>query len=172
MHYSGVTPHLEDNERLRRLGRNAGIATYGVIVSTLIALWSAQICLQVWWPTIRPANSEGSPPTCEAGTRFLVAAIEQSTSLASRQTTEADALRVFRQGLSEAWALRPSLAQACRGDKTGLHLLREVDRLRYSEEHAVRYRATDLTKRRRDVARLLSARAQSTESALHPKANP
>lgn len=172
VHYTGVRPQMEDSDKWRIAGRNAGIATFGLVVSAFIALWSAQICLQVWWPTFQPASKDSAPLTCEAGTLLLVDAIEQATLQASEQSDEAAALRVFRSGLSEAWNLRPYLNTACQGDKPSLQLLREVDHLRYSEEHAVRYRATDLTKRRRDVARLLSARAQSTESALHRKANP
>lgn len=173
MHYTAVTPNLKDTERRLKRGRNAGIATFGLIVATCVALWSAQICFQVWDPAVQPTNTKFADLGCVAGAKKLLQAIADARTHAASEETEAGALHIFRKSIAEVWLLRPNFTQACEGNADGLRLLQQVDRLRYSEEHAVRYRASDLARRRRDVARLLlPAPVNSLESALHQKANP
>ncbi len=48
--------------------------------------------------------------------------------------------------------MRPGLDERCTGDREATHALGDVDRLRYAEEHALRYEALDVAGLRRRVA--------------------
>ena len=107
---------------------------------------SVQICLQVWSPRSEPLRVG-----CTAGTLQLVEAIEAARVASADEAEEQAALAKFRGALSPAWTFRPALNGACAGDAAAVRRLHAVDRLRYAEEHAVRYGAVDLAKRRREV---------------------
>ena len=64
-------------------------------------------------------------------------------------------MAAFRRALEPEWHERASLSTACRGDKSGLRALKQIDQLRYAEEHAVRYEARNLSRHRREVERML-----------------
>jgi hypothetical protein len=138
-----------------------GIAVFGVLVAALTAVCSVQICLQVWNPTIVP-TSVG----CSAGTLELVDAIEAARVASADQAGEHAALARFRGALAAAWAHRPAIEHSCSGDPEAIRRLRAVDRLRYAEEHAVRYGAVDLAKRRQEVKRFTPLLRQSVDRAL------
>jgi hypothetical protein len=57
----------------------------------------------------------------------------------------------FREALLPEWAARGGLEVRCQGDPEATRALGEVDRLRYAEEHALRYEALDVAGRRRAV---------------------
>jgi hypothetical protein len=145
----------------RQLGRTAGIAVFGLIVAAFTAVCSIEICLQVWNPTILPTKAG-----CSAGTLDLVEAIEAARVASADQAEEHAALARFRGALAAAWAHRPALEHSCAGDPEAIRRLHAVDRLRYAEEHAVRYGAVDLAKRRQDVKRFTPLLQQSVNRAL------
>lgn len=158
-----MEPRASDakSERVRQLGRTLGLAFYGAVVAAFTAVWSIQICIQVWSPKVEP-----SPVGCAAGTLLLIEAIEKGRLIAADQPGEQAALAKFRSALDPAWAYRPALGQACASDPEALARLRAVDRLRYAEEHAVRYAAVDLAQRRHEVKRLVPTLRQSAERTL------
>lgn len=136
--------------RAERLGRTLGAAVFAAIVAAFTMVCSVQIMLQVWAPKIVPL-----PTDCAAGTLILADSITAARAAAGGRQDEQGALSAFREVLEPAWKLRPALGRECAGDAAAVERLRAVDRLRYAEEHAVRYGAVDLAERRREVSRLL-----------------
>ena len=153
--------------RIRQLGRTLGIAVFALLVAAFTAVCSVQICLQVWNPTVTAlVSSQGQPVGCSAGTLQLVDAIDAARAASADQAEEQAALAKFRGAISAAWNFRPALTRACASDKEAIRRLHAVDRLRYAEEHAVRYGAVDLAKRRQEVKRFIPLLRQSVDRAL------
>lgn len=155
---------LSEEDRLasvRQTGRTIGIAVFGTLMAAFTAVCSIQICLQVWSPRVVPLHVG-----CSAGTLQLVEAIEAARLASAGEAEEHAALAKFRGALSPAWTFRPALNVACAGDTAAVRRLHAVDRLRYAEEHAVRYGAVDLAKRRQEVQAFIPLLQHSTEQAL------
>jgi hypothetical protein len=75
------------------------------------------------------------------------------------EASERESLARFRAALEPEWNSRPNLTDLC-GTPNERRILREIDSLRYAEEHAVRYEATALArdrKRARDLERELES---------------
>jgi hypothetical protein len=139
-------------EIARRRGRRVAIALFGTVVSLLTAIWTLQIIRQVWFPSPVPETVE-----CREGLRSLVESVRRARAAAAAETGgERRALAGFRSELSDAWRLREAIGRACRSDAEATRALGEIDRLRFAEEHAVRYESVDLARRRRRVQNLES----------------
>jgi hypothetical protein len=162
-----MEPQASDAQRtrVRQLGRTIGIAIFGSLVVAFTVICSVQICLQVWAPKVQPTTIG-----CATGTLRLVEAIDSARLASADQAGEQAALTKFRGALLPAWAFRPALGRTCAGDAASLRRLHAVDRLRYAEEHAVRYGAVDLAKRRQEVKSFIpllqSSSRESTDRAL------
>jgi hypothetical protein len=137
-------------ERIRRRGRTLGVAIFSAIVASFTIVCTVQICLQVWAPEV-----VNQPVTCRPGIVALHDALEQARLAAAQQEGEQAALARFRALVAAPWKLEPAVARACASDREGSDALRELVRLRYAEEHAVRYEAPDLAARRRQVNELI-----------------
>ena len=125
------------------------LVVFGTIVSAITALWSLQIIRQVWF------DESAEAVECRPGLRALIDSVRRArTAAAEEGGGERQALARFRAEVEDAWRLRSSVGRACRSDRAALLALPEVDRLRYAEEHAVRYEAVDLAHRRRRVREL------------------
>jgi hypothetical protein len=134
-------------DRARRRGARVAIAIFGVIVSAITALWAGQIIQQVWFP--RPSASAA---LCRPGIQGLIDSVRRARAAADAETGgERAAVARFRKALEPEWDSREALSSACHGDPLAERALRDVDRLRYAEEHATRYEAVDLAARRRDI---------------------
>jgi hypothetical protein len=144
-----------------QLGRTLGIGFFSFIVAGFTIVCSVQICLQVWAPHVEPA-----PFDCSAGTLALVDAIDAARVAAADEPDEHAALTKFRGALAPTWKYRPALTHSCAQSSKALQHLRAVDRLRYAEEHAVRYAAVDLAERRHEVKRLITSLKQSSRQTL------
>jgi hypothetical protein len=136
--------------RIRRRGRTLGVVVFSLLVASFTAVWTVQICLQVWAPRVPEGTFE-----CRPGVTALFASLELAREAAAQQNGEQAALAAFRSGLARAWEAQPALLGSCRSDRVGAEALHEVTRLRYAEEHAVRYEAHDLAPRRRLVDTLI-----------------
>jgi hypothetical protein len=136
--------------RAARLGRRLGIALFAVLVSVPTAVWSLQIMKVVWSPSRGPA-----PESCQKGQLGLLHAVERArTAAAGRaESSERESLARFRDALRPEWGSRPNLGDLCR-TPADRKILREIDSLRYAEEHAVRYEATTLARDRRRAREL------------------
>jgi hypothetical protein len=131
----------------RRRGRRVGVVVFGLIVSGITANFSLQIIREVWFAEPAPAAIG-----CHDGMRSLVESVRRARQAAAAETGgERPALARFRAELESTWRLRGAIGHACGSDPAALRALAEIDRLRFAEEHAVRYEAVDLAQRRRRV---------------------
>jgi acyl-CoA synthetase (NDP forming) len=142
--------------RALRLGRRVGIALFAVFVSVPTIVWSLQIMNVVWSPSREP-----EPSSCKSGQIGLLRAVERGRAAAAglAESSERESLARFRSALAPEWDSRPNLDDLCRAPRER-KILREIDSLRYAEEHAVRYEATALArdrKRARDLERELES---------------
>ena len=142
--------------RAARLGRRLGIALFAALVSVPTAVWSLQIMKAVWSPSRGP-----EPASCRVGALGLIRAVERARAAAAglAESSERESLARFRAALEPEWLSRPNLDELCQGTHER-SALREIDSLRYAEEHAVRYEATALArdrKRARDLERELES---------------
>ena len=64
---------------------------------------------------------------------------------------EREAVARFRTALDPEWSLRSTIGDQCKDDHDSMRALGEVDRLRYGEEHALRYEALDIASLRKRV---------------------
>lgn len=139
-------------ERARRIGRRVGVIIFAAIMTTFTAVCAAQILRQVWAPHAAPTTLG-----CRDGLVALIRAVDRARLAAAENAgDEATALQRFRAALEPEWSMRPALDARCEGEKWAKHALVDVDQLRFAEEHAVRYEAGGLARRRRRVQALLS----------------
>jgi hypothetical protein len=132
----------------RRRGRTAGAATLFVLVTTFTGVCAVQIIEQAW----RPPPSEATLD-CRPGIASLITAVRRARAVAANATGgERESMQRFREALLPEWSVRGGLGTRCQGDPEATAALGEVDRLRYAEEHALRYEALDVAGRRRAVA--------------------
>jgi hypothetical protein len=125
---------------------------HAAIVTTFTVVCSVQIVLQVWAPASAPADV-----SCREGILQLIGAIRRARVSASKAPGgESEELSRFRNALEPEWSTRPGLSAACASDAEALSSLGDVDRLRYAEEHALRYEALDVAERRQRVSEIES----------------
>ena len=151
----------DGSARPAQLGRTLGIAVFAFIMAGFTIICSVQICLQVWAPRVEPA-----PFDCSAGTLALADAVDVARLAAADEPDEQAALAKFRGALAPTWKFRPALGRSCATSAEAREHLRAIDRLRYAEEHAVRYAAVDLAERRNEVKRLVKTLQSSTGHTL------
>lgn len=114
----------------------------------------------VWDPPSGPP-----PASCAAGMSGLLQALDRARAAARMSNAgERKNLAQFRAGLLPEWESRPALEPLCEAEPRLRHLLKEVDALRYAEEHAIRYEAGALAGQR--------WRARELERELEREAGP
>jgi hypothetical protein len=136
--------------RARRLGRRIGIGLFAALVAIPTLLWTYQIMLALFYPPpgLRPAS-------CHAGARGLLEGLNQARQAARGENAgERQSLARFRAALGPAWESRAELDSLCAQSQKDRDRLREIDALRYAEEHAVRYEATALAHQRQRAREL------------------
>jgi len=145
--------------RARRLGRRLGIGVFALLVAVPTLVWTRQIMLSLFYP--EPGTA---PPSCRAGLLGLLQGLERARMAARTESEgERQSLERFRAALGPAWEGRGSLDALCEREPKDGNRLREIDALRYAEEHAVRYEATALAHQRR------RARELEQELSLEPQ---
>jgi hypothetical protein len=151
--------------RARRLGRRLGIVGLAAFVSVPTAVFTYQIMKAVWDPPSGPA-----PASCAEGMSGLLLALDRARSAASRASAgEQKNLAEFRAALLPEWGSRPALDPLCGNGARERADLKEIDALRYAEEHAIRYEASALAGQRRRARELAEGLATGTAA---PKPNP
>jgi hypothetical protein len=131
----------------RRRGRTIGVAVGGGLLTLFTVVCSIEIIVQAWTPTKTPTDLD-----CPEGTKRLIAAVRRARAAASEaQGGEREAVARFREALEPEWSMRTAIGERCKPDEQATQALGEVDRLRYAEEHALRYEALDIASRRRRV---------------------
>jgi hypothetical protein len=142
---------------IRKRGRTIGNVAFAAIVTLFTVVCSIQILQQAWAIPAVPANAPVLE--CRAGLSALISAIHRARTAASKVSGEHAALATFRDALLPEWSTRPAFDERCAGDADALQSLGEIDRLRYAEEHALRYEALDVAGRR--------TRVRALETELH-----
>ena len=131
---------------LHRRGRTIAVALFATIVTAFTGICAAEIIVQAWAKPAAAATVE-----CRPGIESLISAIRRASGFAASAGIEQLALSQFRSALEPEWSQRRGLALRCQGDEEATRALGEVDRLRYAEEHALRYEALDVASRRSRV---------------------
>lgn len=144
-------------DRAHRLGRRLGIALYSAIMSAFILICGSQVMYQGF---TSPRTRDTSD--CRSGISGLIAALRRARqAAASEERGERASLDRFRRALAPEWQSRGNLSDSCGADPWARDALSALDRLRYAEEHAVRYESVDLAPSRRQVLEI-------ERSLLHP----
>ena len=145
--------------RSRRLGRRLGIAVFALLVAVPTLLWTRQIMLALFFPPPGPP-----PSSCRAGLLGLLEGVERARTAARGESAgERQSLLRFRAALGPAWESRSELDALCERRPEDRDRLREIDALRYAEEHAVRYEATALAHQRQRARELEQALSRQYE---------
>lgn len=153
--------------RAKRLGRRLGTLALATFVGVPTAIWSIQIMKAVWSPPPGPP-----PASCAAGMSGLLQALDRARSAARLSNSgERKNLAEFRAGLVPEWDSRAALGPLCEHEPRLQHLLKDIDALRYAEEHAIRYEAGALAGQRwraRELERELELETGSGAAPLTP----
>ena len=148
---------VSQEDQLRRRGRFVGRAVPALVVISLTVLWTYQIVVQVFFRNGSTGQTAGQSMDselggCRPGVRRLIQSVREARRAAAAESGgERAALRRFRDALGPAWAKRAQIGRDCNGDAAATRALRQVDLLRYAEEHAVRYEVQELAERRRRI---------------------
>jgi hypothetical protein len=137
---------------VRKRGRTIGNVAFAAVVTLFTVVCSVQILQQAWATPAVPADAPVLE--CRAGLSALISAIHRARTAASQVSGERAALATFRNALLPEWSTRPAYGARCAGNADALQSLAEIDRLRYAEEHALRYEALDVAGRRTRVRAL------------------
>jgi hypothetical protein len=133
-----------------------GVSLLALVVTTFTAVCAGQIISQALAKPEVHTTWE-----CHPGMEALIAAVRRARVAASRVNGERAALASFRAALEPEWSVRPALNERCARDPEAIRGLGEIDRLRYAEEHALRYEAIDIASRR--------TRVEALETKLHER---
>jgi hypothetical protein len=140
---SGEDPHLRDSPK----GRTFGMVFFGLVLGAITTVFSVQIILQAF---------AGGPPTsqfdCPATISDLAHALDRARQSAAGQADGDAGIAAFRAALLPDWERLPQLQDHCAGIGPYQNAARTLTRLRYMEEGAVRYGASDLAAARREMA--------------------
>ena len=132
---------------VRRRGRALGTAVFAALLTSFTVVCSVEIILQAWAPPGVRADVD-----CRRDIHRLIQAVRRARESAMQATSgEREAVVRFRAALNPEWSLRPAIGDQCKSDLDSMRALGEVDRLRYGEEHALRYEALDIASLRKRV---------------------
>ena len=135
------------------------IGVFGLAVATITAVFSIQVIHQTFWPPPLPS----APQDCRDAVMDLAHSLHQARQSAVNQSSEGEALTRFRSELGPVWKHEASIRRLCRADPAAEDALKRTLRLRYAEEHSIRYDSEGIAIQRRDVARLVRD-LESTDS--------
>jgi hypothetical protein len=141
-----------------RRGRAAGYLALGLLVSAFTAFCTVEIITQAWAEPANPPNV-----SCRDGLRGLLTALDRARAVAGREGHDTrDAVFSFRAALAPQWDHHESVRRRCATSQVTEKAYRQIAQLRFAEEHAVRYQASDLSEHRRRVNKMKNA------LGLHP----
>lgn len=163
---SDVPSNVRKPIAVRRRGRTAGTAVFAVLISSFTAVCSIEIIVQAWSP-----SGVDRGVGCRPGILGLIGAVRRAREAAVQVSSgEREAVLRFRRALEPEWSDRPAIGERCRADPESTRALGELDRLRYGEEHALRYEALDIADLRRKV--LAEERLLEGATGTRPPAPP
>ena len=147
------SPSASSVAQAGRIGRRTGYLLLGALVTAFTTVCTLEIMGQVWFQEVRTTGLE-----CRAGLQGLIQALErarENVGSVREAGNESATLARFRDSLEPEWRARGAVSQACKSDHKSSKALQQIERLRYAEEHAVRYEAQNLARLRRRVQELL-----------------
>lgn len=124
---------------VERRGRNWGGLIFLVLITVPTLTWASQVIRQAF----DAPNADGLD--CETGLTELLAGLDRARASATPAPNEDEALAAFRASLGPAWASPRRVRAACQGNPSRLAEFGKIERLRYAEEHAVRYETRGLS---------------------------
>jgi len=132
---------------MRRRGRAFGTAVFAALLGGFTLVCSVEIILQAWAPSGPTVEVE-----CRRDILRLIQAVRRARESAMQATSgEREAVARFRAAVDPEWSIRSAIGEQCKSDLESMRALGEVDRLRYGEEHALRYEALDIASLRKHV---------------------
>jgi hypothetical protein len=147
------------NERAQRIGRRLGNIVFALLIGSFTIVCSVQILFQGF------SSSNGEVVTdCRDGLKGLVQSLHrarEATNLAP--PSERSRIERFRAALLPEWNGRDELKRLCASSPWGKKAYYQVERLRWAEEHAVRYESADLAPSRQHVLSIEQALAQELQ---------
>lgn len=111
-------------------------------------VWATQVIMQAF------DAPEADGLDCKAGLVALLEGLDQARASAHPAANEDEALSAFRQNLGPEWTTARRVRTACMKDPARLAQFGKIERLRYAEEHAVRYQTRGLSADRNAVDKI------------------
>jgi hypothetical protein len=133
-----------------RRARSVGALIFGLLVAIPTLVWATQVIIQAF------SSPDPQDLECRAGLKDLIFALDSAQKSASPHANEAEALAAFRASLGSTWDEPRRVRAACEKDPRLLSYYGRVERLRYAEEHAVRYGTRGLAADRNAVNAVLA----------------
>lgn len=141
---------MRTEDQGERRARSVGALIFGLMVALPTIVWATQVIVQAF------SNPDPGGVECRSGLRQLLAALDSAQQSASPHADETEALAAFRASLGTAWDEPRVVRAACKSDPELLAYYGRLERLRYAEEHAVRYATRGLAADRNAVNALRS----------------
>ena len=121
---------------------------FGLLIAVPTAVWATQVIMQAF------DAPEADGLDCKAGLVALLEGLDQARASAHPAANEDEALSAFRQNLGPEWTTARRVRTACTKDPARLAQFGKIERLRYAEEHAVRYQTRGLSADRNAVDKI------------------
>jgi hypothetical protein len=135
-------------ENARRTGRRIGSILFALFIGTFTIVCSAQVLYQGF----RSTRVTQTSVQCRVGLRGLIVSLRRARAAAAAESGgERTSLKQFRDALGPEWEAHDAVLRSCARDEWALRALDQIDRLRWAEEHAVRYESVELAPSRQRV---------------------
>lgn len=135
----------DELQAVERRGRSVGGFVFMVLVVVPTAIWASQVIRQAF------ATPDAAGINCEAGLSELLKGLDQARASARPAADEDEAIEAFRANLGPTWTISRQVRAACKSVPARLVQYGRIERLRYAEEHAVRYETRGLSADRHAV---------------------
>lgn len=132
-------------DSIERRGRNLGGLLFALLVAAPTLIWATQVVLQAF------ETPEAAGLDCKEGLAELLAGLDRARDSAVPAPNEDEAMAAFRENLGPAWETPRRVRAACNGNRDRMAQFGKIERLRYAEEHAVRYQTRGLSADRNAV---------------------
>lgn len=146
--------------RARLRGKRVALVAVTVVALLFIGSSTWQIARALFVEKPDAALVRPEQRACAAGLRDLATALDRAASLVVASSSEigtADAVAVFRRGLSPEWNTADSVQRSCAASPEGADAWAALERLRSAEEQLTRQSRAELGPIRRDLTAHLPA---------------
>lgn len=140
--------------RARLRGKRAALAAVIVVAVLFIGSSAWQIVSALFFDGHGGVLVTPEQRACAVGVRDLAAALDRAASRIVASSSEigtADAVAVFRRGLSPEWNTAGAVQRTCTSSPEGTDAWAALERLRFAEEQLTRQSRAELGPIRRDL---------------------